>query len=164
MERYEQRRWKLQTLDNTSKEEPKGLCVSYFCPENPDWETFPKEWVKDYKEGRPRKPVTGVEFKPPESDFTILYDLDKAMGQVVDKIFTKQVTRNRRTTMRKDFLDMPAYDTYTWISLLDYLRQCKREGNYSKCLLSKKEWSMLQPPKTKKQQRDDRLQRNMISY
>ncbi|AGN51674.1 hypothetical protein VPLG_00235 [Vibrio phage eugene 12A10] len=122
MERYEQRRWKLQTLDNTSKEDSKGLCVSYFCPENPDWETFPKEWVKDYKEGRPRKPVTGVEFKPPESDFTTLYDLDKAMSQVVDKIFTEQVTGGRRTTMRKGFLDMPAYDTYTWISLLEYLR------------------------------------------
>ena len=163
MERYEQRRWKLQTLDNTSKEDSKGLCVSYFCPENPDWETFPKEWVKDYKEGRPRKPVTGVEFKPPESDFTILYDLDKAMGQVVDRIFTKQVTRSRRITMRKEFLDMPPYDTYTWISLLEYLKQCRREG-HQKCLLSKKEWGMLQPPKTKKQQRDDRLQRNMISY
>ena len=163
MKRYEQRRWKLQTLDNTSKEDPKGLCVSYFCPENPDWETFPKAWVKDYKEGRPRKPVTGVEFKPPESDFTILYDLDKAMSQVVDKIYTKQVTRGRRTTMRKEFLDMPTYDTYTWISLLEYLRQCKRES-HQKCLLSKKEWGMLQPPKTKKQQRDARLQRNLISY
>ena len=163
MNKYEERRWKLQTIDNTSKEDSKGLCVSYFCPENPDWETFPKEWVKDYKEGRPRKPVTGVEFKPPESDFTILYDLNKAMSQVVDRIFTKQVTGGRRVTMRKDFLDMPVYDTYTWISLLDYLRASYREGEDT-VLLSRKEVAMLQPPKTKKQQRDERLNKNFISY
>ncbi|CAL9979558.1 hypothetical protein VPHF99_0241 [Vibrio phage F99] len=163
MNRYEERRWKLQTLDNTTKEDPKGLCVSYFCPDNPDWETFPKGWVKDYKEGRPRKPVTGVEFKPPESDFTILYDLDKAMSQMTDKVFTSKLTRGRRVTARKEFLDMKPYEQYDYIALMEYIRQCIREGS-KKCLLSKREWGMLQPPKTKKQQRDDRLQRSLISY
>ncbi|CAM0063423.1 hypothetical protein VPHK460_0251 [Vibrio phage K460] len=164
MNRYEERRWKLQTLDNTSKEDSKGLCVSYFCPENPDWETFPKEWVKDYKEGRPRKPVTRVEFKPPESDFTILYDLDKAINQMTDKVFTSKLTRGRRVTTRKEFLDMKPYEQYDYIALMEYLRQCKREGGYNKCLLSKKEWGMIQPKLTKKQERDKRLSKNLMMY
>lgn len=110
-----------------------------------------------------RVTITSKVFQPPEQDFTILYDLGKAMGQVVDKIFTTKLTKGRRVTMRKDFLDMPPYDTYTWISLLEYLRQCRKEG-HTKCLLSKKEYSMIQPKLTKKQERDKRLSKNLMSY
>lgn len=102
-------------------------------------------------------------FCPPESDFTILYDLDKAIALVQDKIFTKKLTRGRRVTMRKDFLDMPPYETYTWLSLMDYLKQCKREGS-KKCLLSKKEVAMIMPTLTKKQERDKRLNQKLMTY
>lgn len=163
MNRYEQRRWKLQTLDNTSKEDSKGLCVSYFCPENPDWETFPKEWVKDYKEGRPRKPVTGVEYVPKQFNHDIRYDSKKAFDLLVDRLYTKKLTKGRRITLRQSFLEEMERSTYDWAGLIHYLRQAFTEDS-KWVLLSLKEIAMLQPPKTKKQRRDDRLQRNMISY
>ena len=46
--------WKCLDLD-----EGYAKVISYFCPTNPDWEVFPEEWVKTYKEGRPIERVTG---------------------------------------------------------------------------------------------------------
>ncbi|CAM0070401.1 hypothetical protein VPHK354_0209 [Vibrio phage K354] len=163
MERYEQRRWKLQTLDNSSKEDSKGLCVSYFCPENPDWETFPKEWVKDYKEGRPNKPVTGTVYVPKKFKQDIQYDSKKAFDLLMDRLYTKKLTKGRRITLRQSFLEEVQKSTYDWAGLMHYLRQAYAEDS-KWVLLSRKEIAMLQPPKTQKQLREERLQRNLISY
>ena len=59
MNKYEERRWKLATIDNTSKEEDKGKCISYFCPTTPDYETFPQDWVKGFKEGTTKETISG---------------------------------------------------------------------------------------------------------
>ena len=160
---YEKRHNRLKGFTRDEESGEWGTCISYFCRENPDWETFPEDWVKTYKEGRPRKPITGVTFKPPENDFTILYDVSKATSQLQDKIFTKKLTKGRRVTMREGFLEMKSYEQYDYIVLMEYLRQCIREDS-KKCLLSKREWFILQPPLTKKQERDKRLQKRVINY
>lgn len=154
--------WKCLDLD-----EGYADVVSFFCPTTPDYVTFPSEWRDTYNKGKPTKRVTGKVFTPPESDFEVMYDLDKAMSLVVDKLFTKKVTRGVRCTPRKGFLEMKEYETYVWISLLDYLRQCKRE-NSNKCLLSRKEIAILQPTLTKKEEKkrsiNKALRDNFISY
>lgn len=161
--------WKCLDLDEGYAE-----VVSRFCPVTPDWVTFPADWVDDFKKAGSAKtskgkpiPITGKVFTPPESDFEVMYDLDKAMSLVVDKLFTKKFTRGVRCTPRKEFLEMKEYETYMWISLLDYLRQCKRE-NSNKCLLSRKEIAILQPTLTKKEEKkrsiNKALRDNFISY
>ena len=150
---------------------PADYSSSYEYRRNHQWKCYPNEddgYTKVISYLTPKLrgqqyDVRGVVFEPPESHFTVMYDLTKAMSQVMDKIFTKKLTKGRRITMRKEFLDMPEYDTYTWVALLDYLRQCKREGSKS-CLLSRKEVAILQPVLTKKQERDKRLNKQMINY
>lgn len=159
MERYEQRRWKLQTLDNTAKEDSKGLCVSYFCPENPDWQTFPKEWVKSYKEGRPNKPVTGEVHISKSFKQDIKYDAKKAFDMITTRLYTKTGKKQLRKSMYEEL----ERDSYSWISLLEYLRTSYIEGEDT-VLLSSKEVAMLTPPKTEKQKREIRLSKKFIGY
>ncbi len=107
-------------------------------------------------------------FKPPVYDFEVLMDTKKVMSLLVDKLFTKAKTecrdgKKRRITPRKEFLEMKEYDKYSWISLLDYVRQAKRE-NAKQVLLSKKEIAMISKPVTKKEAVKRRMAKNVIGY
>ena len=107
-------------------------------------------------------------FKPPVYDFEVLMDTKKAMSLVTDRIFTTTRTmcsdgKKRRITPRKEFLEMKEYDKYSWISLLDYIRQALRE-NAKQVLLSKKEYSLIAKPVTKKEAVKRRMARNVIGY
>ena len=149
MERYEARRWKLTTIDNTSAEDDKGKCISYFCPSTPDYETFPNDWVKGYKEGSPKADVnvTGNVKKIPEIYYDKVVDLNLVMSKIQDYTFTKKKTkgvhgRTVRQTLRKDCEAMKPWDVYTLSSLMQYARQCHAEG-HGKALLSWKECKFL---------------------
>lgn len=123
-----------------------------------------------------RKLCRGVKktvYQPPEQRFKILYEVDKALGQMQDLLFTKALTKTRsgkkvRKTLRKDIANRHwgQYDVYDHMALMHYLRQCKKEGA-KKCLLSPKEFAILNP-ETKKQKREREinttLKRKLIDY
>ncbi|CAH9014651.1 conserved hypothetical protein [Vibrio phage 277E43-1] len=136
MQRYEERRWKLTTIDNTSAEDDKGNCISYFCPTTPDYETFPEDWVKGYKEGSPKVEVTGKEKLPHEIYYDKVVDLNLVMSKIQDYTFTKKKTKDAygrmvRQTLRKDCEAMKPWDVYTLSSLMQYARQGYAEGSKS---------------------------------
>ncbi|CAH9014626.1 conserved hypothetical protein [Vibrio phage 424E50-1] len=107
-------------------------------------------------------------FKPPVYDFEVLMDTKKAMSLLVDRIFTGTRTvcsdgKKRRITPRKEFLAMKEYEQYDYIAIMEYLKQCTKEGS-KKCLLSKKEASIIAKPVTKKEAIKRRMARNVIGY
>lgn len=112
-------------------------------------------------------------FTPPETQFKVLYEVDKALAQMQDKLFTKKLTKLRsgrkiRNTLRKDISEhnWTPDQTYDYFALMHYLRQCKKEGA-KKCLLSGKEYAILNP-ETKKEKRkrqvNTALRRKIIDY
>ncbi len=107
-------------------------------------------------------------FKPPVYDFEVLMDTKKVMSQLLDKIFTKAKTecrdgKKRRITPRKEFLEMKEYEQYDFIALMEYVKQCTKEGS-KKCLLTRKEAGIIAKPVTKKEAVKRRMARNVIGY
>lgn len=144
-ERYEQRHKKLWGM--YTDEHSQGNPISYFV-----------------KKDRGQKfDITGKVFVPKEYEQNIKYDSKKAFDMLMDRLYTKKLTKGRRITLRQSFLEEMEKSTYYWAGLMHYLRQAYSE-DVEWVLLSKKEIAMLQPPKTKKQLREDRLNKKLISY
>jgi len=142
MKRYEERRWKLRTIDNIDKEEPKGLCISYLCPVTPDYETFPKEWIADFKKGKPSEEITGKEKQPFPINYDKVVDTDWLVCKIEDKLYTKKKTNGLRQTLRKDAEKLKPYEEYNLSALLHYAQQAQSEGT-SKVILSWQEIKLL---------------------
>ncbi|QXN60179.1 hypothetical protein KUA24_112 [Vibrio phage HNL01] len=134
-ERYEDRRWKLTTIDSTSKDDEKGKCFSYFCLTTPDWEHFPKDWVGSYKEGKPRKEVTGQ-----VANFRVNYD--KLVNRKWAVMRLKEIMYTKSGKLRKKYLTQTQNESYDTASLMCYLNQAIGEGS-DNVLLSWKEYKFL---------------------
>lgn len=126
------------------------------------YERFRKEGWRSYEDGakvvsyfipKSRNNVdiktTGVKIpvNRPQSVCEKPYDLTLVIRLMKDKMFTKKLTRTpsgtkKRLTPRRSFLDMKEYDKYTWISLMEEVRYCSRNGE-DVILLSKDEISLL---------------------
>lgn len=142
MKRYEERRWKLRSIDNVDKEEPKGLCISYLCPVTPDYETFPKDWVDGYKKGKPAEPVSGKEKEPFPINYDKVVDTDWLVCKIEDKLFTKKKTNGVRQTPLKSTEKLVDYEVYNLSALLHYAQQAQAEGA-PKVILSWQEIKLL---------------------
>jgi len=142
MKRYEERRWKLRTVDNTDKDEPKGLCISYLCPVTPDYETFPKDWINDFKQGKPSEAVSGKEKTPFPINYDKVVDTAWLVCRIEDKLFTKKKTGGVRKTLRKDAEKLKPYEEYNLSALLHYAQQAQSEGT-PKVILSWQEIKLL---------------------
>lgn len=146
-QRYEQKRFKLTIVDTTKEDDTKGKCVSFFCPETPDYETFPKDWVKGYKQGCPSEKVSGKVKQTSEINYDKVVDLNIVLGKIQDKLFTKKESRLNngkkvRNTLRKDCEKLPPWEVYMLSSLCQYSRQAKLEG-CNKLILSWQECKFL---------------------
>lgn len=112
-----------------------------------DYEKFREEGWKSYEDGAKvisyfckreanQPEVTGIEFKPPETVYEQLWDTDKVIALLKDKMLTKS------GTVRKKIFDKPEWEMYNYAALFHYLTQAKQE-KANKVLLSKKEVAML---------------------
>lgn len=79
--------------------------------------------------------ISGIEFKPPQTDFKHLFNLSEAITLLEYKMRYK-----------REYSD---YETTLYLGMWDYLQQCK-DGGYKKCLLSGKELSILLEVKKKR--------------
>ncbi len=163
--------------DEHGSKRPEDYCDPYTYRMNHLWKAYPKEegevggmnlisfFVK--KSRGQAYDISGVVFQPKEFDFTLKMETQKVIDLINEKTYTKKVTKGRRRTVRKEFLEMPEYETYSWIALREYCLQAFKEGS-KYCLLSPKEYSMLQPTLSKKEQKkrdvDKALRNNFISY
>ena len=91
--------------------------------------------------------VTGKVMQIREEEFDKSYDLQTVIRMMTNVMFTKKVTKlksgkKKRVTMTKKFLDMKAYDTYTWASLIEEVRYCVLNEEDT-ILLSYKELQLL---------------------
>ncbi len=109
------------------------------------------------------KGVKNKVYSSPELRFTIELELSKVVEMVVDRMFTEKLTKGRRITERKSFLNMEEYDKVHWAGLLEYLRSESRSGS-SKVLLNNKEYSLIAKPVTKKEAVKRRMAKNVIGY
>lgn len=97
------------------------------------------------------QPVTGKVYVPTETRETLYdksYCVNLTTRLIKQKLFTKALTRckdgvKRRVTYRKDYLAMPEYNKYTWISLLETVRNAIRDGD-EMVLLSNEEVKLLE--------------------
>lgn len=103
--------------------------------------------------------IDGTVFIPKEHLPEIILDAQKCFGMISDRLYVK----GKRKQLRKAVYEELERDSYSWAALLHYLIQAYREES-PKVLLSKKEWAMLQPKLTKKQERDKRLSKGFMSY
>ncbi|AUR86287.1 hypothetical protein NVP1084O_080 [Vibrio phage 1.084.O._10N.261.49.F5] len=123
------------------------------------WKVYPKEEGDDryaniisYFVKKDRSQQYDINGIVSEKPFEILYDVDKAITQLQDVLFTKKRTGRVRGTYRKDFLDNCERQSYEWFALMHYLRQAKIDGA-NKVLLTKQEFAMIAPTKPTKQKR-----------
>lgn len=116
--------------------------------------------------------INGKVFKPPETHFDKVCKVNDAMALLQDKLFTKRLTRTSsgkkvRSTYSKVFLDTPECLYYDYLALMHYFRQVVAEGKET-CILSYKEWVMLQPVETKKakkkREQDKVLRSKLVNY
>ncbi len=78
--------------------------------------------------------ITGKVFKAHETQFELVCDVSKVIALLNAKMRYKRSWKE--------------HEVYDYGVLLDYLTYCQ-DGGYKKCLLSKKEWAILQPNKKK---------------
>ncbi len=156
---------------------PEDYCDPYTYRMNHLWKAYPKEdgevggmnlisfFVK--KDRGQTYDISGEVFQPKEFDFTIKMETQKVIDLINDKTYTRKVSRGRRRTPRKEFLEMPEYETYLWVSLREYVLQAFKEGS-KYCLLNAKEFSIIQPTLSKKEQKkrdvDKTLRGRLMSY
>lgn len=103
--------------------------------------------------------IDGTVFTPKEWEHDIVLDAKKAFDMVSDRLYTK----SGRKKLRKAMYEELEKNSYEWEGLLHYLRQAYQEGA-TKVLLSRKEIAMISKPLTKKQERDKRLSKNLMTY
>ncbi len=144
-ERYEERHRKLWGMytDDYSKGNP----ISFFVKKD-------RAQLHD---------ITGKVYTPNEFKQDIKYDAKVAFDLLVERLYTKKLTKGMRITPRQSFLEEMKKSTYDWAGLIHYLRQAYSE-NSKWVLLSRKEVAMLQPRLTKRQERDRRLEKKLIQY
>lgn len=147
-ERYEKRHRKLEFLTGDREK------IQEHFRDDPD-EPIPQEYLgKCYsffvKKSHGQKfDIDGRVFIPEEARHEIELETSEVFNKVIDKIFTKQLTKGKRQTPRKEFLEMQPYEVYSWIALMNYVRQSFVDGE-EKVLLSRKEFAMIQPKESKK--------------
>ena len=123
------------------------------------WKVYPKEEGDDkyaniisYFVKKDRGQTYDINGIVSEKQYEILYDVDKAITLLTNKLFTTKLTRGRRVTYRKDFLESCERQSYEWLALMHYLKQAKRDGA-NKVLLSRQEFAMIQPTKQKRKKK-----------
>lgn len=103
--------------------------------------------------------IDGTIHIPKEYLPEIILDAEKCFAMISDRLYVK----GKRKQLRKSMHEEMEHNQYDWAALLHYLTQAYREGS-KQVLISKKEWAMLQKPLTKKQERDKRLSKNLMTY
>ncbi len=78
---------------------------------------------------------SGVVMSVPETHYELLCDISKVNTWLKKKVAQRRFWK--------------PYELYTYGALIHYVEQCEKE-NSKKCLLSKKEFAMLQPKRKKK--------------
>jgi len=103
--------------------------------------------------------IDGTVYIPKEHLPEIILDAEKCFAMISDRLYVK----GKRKQLRKVMYEEMEHNQYDWAALLHYLRQAYEEGT-GKVVLSRKEYAMLQKPKTKKEKRDSRLKRSIVQY
>lgn len=106
-----------------------------------------------------RYDIDGTVFIPKEHLPELILDAEKCFDMIADRLYVK----GKRKQLRKSMYEELERNQYDWAALIHYLREAFLGGN-TKVLLSRKELAMLQKPLTKKQERDKRLSKNLMSY
>lgn len=97
--------------------------------------------------GKNEPEVTGKEQQLFPTNYNKVVDLGLVKGKIVDKLFTKKITklsngRKARQTLRKDCEELSPWDSYTLSSICNYVSQAHYEG-CNKVVLSVKELKFL---------------------
>lgn len=98
-------------------------------------------YFKPRARGEPE--ITGVVYKPLSTSYELEIPITKVFALLKEKMATKT------GLTRKKMLDIPEYQIYDYGALLEYVRSEWMEGNRGNVLISKKEYSMIAPDKTK---------------
>ena len=114
-----------------------------------------------------RKMVKGVTGKimviaPP--NYSIKVNTKEAGKLLTDKMYTaKKDKKGRRVILRTEFLEMKQYETYDWIVLMNYLRDAIK-SDCEFVMLTPKEFAIIQPKLTKKQELNRKVNSKTIGY
>ena len=91
--------------------------------------------------------VTGKVMEVYEENFDKVYDTNTVVRMITNTMFTKKLTKlksgkKKRLTPTQKFINMPPWDEYTWVSLIEEVRYAVL-NNIDTVLLSNKELKLL---------------------
>lgn len=91
--------------------------------------------------------VTGKIMQVYEENFDKVYDTDTVVRMITNVMFTKKLTKlksgkKKRLTPTQKFINMPTWEEYIWVSLIEEVRYAVL-NNIDTVLLSNKELKLL---------------------